>query len=101
MHATLSRIPNGCCGRALTSPSSHTTRIASMAQRTPHPSRRSPPPLAFLSGVGLKSSSDEYLHELIHLSNRRAAQTVLFLCAFPFAALTGQSFVVSNGWFMQ
>ena len=29
------------------------------------------------------------------------AQTVLFLCAFPSAALTGQSFVVSHGWFMQ
>jgi 3-hydroxybutyrate dehydrogenase len=29
------------------------------------------------------------------------AQTVLFLSAFPTAALTGQSFVVSHGWFMQ
>ena len=29
------------------------------------------------------------------------AQTVLFLCAFPTAALTGQSFVVSHGWYMQ
>jgi 3-hydroxybutyrate dehydrogenase len=29
------------------------------------------------------------------------ARTVLFLCAFPSAALTGQSFVVSHGWFMQ
>ena len=29
------------------------------------------------------------------------AQTVLFLCAFPSAALTGQSFVVSHGWYMQ
>jgi 3-hydroxybutyrate dehydrogenase len=29
------------------------------------------------------------------------AQTVLFLCAFPSAALTGQSFIVSHGWFMQ
>lgn len=29
------------------------------------------------------------------------AQTVLFLCAFPSTALTGQSFVVSHGWFMQ
>ena len=29
------------------------------------------------------------------------AQTVLFLSAFPSAALTGQSFVVSHGWFMQ
>lgn len=29
------------------------------------------------------------------------AQTVLFLCTFPSAALTGQSFVVSHGWFMQ
>ena len=29
------------------------------------------------------------------------AHTVLFLCAFPSAALTGQSFVVSHGWFMQ
>jgi len=29
------------------------------------------------------------------------AQTALFLCAFPSAALTGQSFVVSHGWFMQ
>jgi len=29
------------------------------------------------------------------------AQTVLFLCAFPSAALTGQSIVVSHGWFMQ
>src|SRR5512146_2853553 len=28
------------------------------------------------------------------------AQTVLFLCTFPSAALTGQSFVVSHGWFM-
>ncbi|SAL19715.1 3-hydroxybutyrate dehydrogenase [Caballeronia humi] len=29
------------------------------------------------------------------------AQTVLFLTAFPTAALTGQSFVVSHGWYMQ
>lgn len=29
------------------------------------------------------------------------AQMVLFLSAFPTAALTGQSFVVSHGWFMQ
>jgi 3-hydroxybutyrate dehydrogenase len=29
------------------------------------------------------------------------AQTVLFLSAFPSAAFTGQSFVVSHGWFMQ
>ena len=29
------------------------------------------------------------------------AQTVRFLCEFPSAALTGQSFVVSHGWFMQ
>ena len=29
------------------------------------------------------------------------AQTVLFLSAFPTAAFTGQSFVVSHGWFMQ
>ncbi|MFW6856427.1 3-hydroxybutyrate dehydrogenase [Burkholderia gladioli] len=29
------------------------------------------------------------------------AKTVLFLSAFPSAALTGQSFVVSHGWFMQ
>jgi 3-hydroxybutyrate dehydrogenase len=29
------------------------------------------------------------------------AQTVLFLSTFPTAALTGQSFVVSHGWFMQ
>jgi len=29
------------------------------------------------------------------------AQTVLFLCAFPTAALTGQSFIVSHGWYMQ
>jgi len=29
------------------------------------------------------------------------AKTVLFLCEFPSAALTGQSFVVSHGWFMQ
>ena len=29
------------------------------------------------------------------------AQTALFLCAFPSAALTGQSIVVSHGWFMQ
>ena len=28
------------------------------------------------------------------------AQTVLFLCAFPSAALTGQSFLVSHGWCM-
>jgi len=28
------------------------------------------------------------------------AQTTLFLAAFPNAALTGQSFVVSHGWFM-
>jgi len=28
------------------------------------------------------------------------AQMVLFLCAFPSAALTGQSFVVSHGWYM-
>jgi 3-hydroxybutyrate dehydrogenase len=28
------------------------------------------------------------------------AQTVLFLCTFPSAALTGQSFVVSHGWCM-
>ena len=26
------------------------------------------------------------------------AQTALFLCTFPSAALTGQSFVVSHGW---
>ncbi|WP_266169123.1 3-hydroxybutyrate dehydrogenase [Dyella subtropica] len=29
------------------------------------------------------------------------AQTVLFLCTFPTAALTGQSFIVSHGWYMQ
>jgi 3-hydroxybutyrate dehydrogenase len=29
------------------------------------------------------------------------AQTVRFLCEFPSAALTGQSFVVSHGWHMQ
>ncbi|CAB5716655.1 D-beta-hydroxybutyrate dehydrogenase [Delftia tsuruhatensis] len=29
------------------------------------------------------------------------ARTVLFLSAFPTAALTGQSFVVSHGWFMK
>ncbi len=29
------------------------------------------------------------------------AQTALFLSTFPSAALTGQSFVVSHGWFMQ
>ncbi|WP_353192842.1 3-hydroxybutyrate dehydrogenase [Pandoraea pnomenusa] len=29
------------------------------------------------------------------------AQTALFLCTFPSAAFTGQSFVVSHGWFMQ
>jgi 3-hydroxybutyrate dehydrogenase len=29
------------------------------------------------------------------------AQTVLFLATFPSAALTGQSFVVSHGWYMQ
>jgi len=29
------------------------------------------------------------------------AQTALFLAAFPSNALTGQSFVVSHGWFMQ
>ncbi|HEY0296531.1 MAG TPA: 3-hydroxybutyrate dehydrogenase [Bordetella sp.] len=29
------------------------------------------------------------------------AQTALFLAAFPTAALTGQSFIVSHGWFMQ
>lgn len=29
------------------------------------------------------------------------AQTVLFLAAFPSAALTGQSIVVSHGWYMQ
>jgi 3-hydroxybutyrate dehydrogenase len=28
-------------------------------------------------------------------------ETVLFLCEFPSAALTGQSFVVSHDWFMQ
>ena len=29
------------------------------------------------------------------------AQTVLFLSTFPSAALTGQSFIVSHGWYMQ
>lgn len=29
------------------------------------------------------------------------AQTVLFLCTFPSAALTGQSIMVSHGWYMQ
>jgi 3-hydroxybutyrate dehydrogenase len=29
------------------------------------------------------------------------AQTALFLAAFPSAALTGQSIVVSHGWYMQ
>ena len=29
------------------------------------------------------------------------AQTALFLAAFPSNALTGQSIVVSHGWFMQ
>jgi len=29
------------------------------------------------------------------------AQTALFLCTFPSAALTGQSFLVSHGWVMQ
>ncbi|MGN6581971.1 MAG: 3-hydroxybutyrate dehydrogenase [Bordetella sp.] len=29
------------------------------------------------------------------------AQTAVFLAAFPSAALTGQSFVVSHGWYMQ
>jgi len=29
------------------------------------------------------------------------ASLALFLAAFPTAALTGQSFIVSHGWFMQ
>jgi 3-hydroxybutyrate dehydrogenase len=29
------------------------------------------------------------------------AQTALFLASFPSNALTGQSLVVSHGWFMQ
>jgi len=29
------------------------------------------------------------------------AQTALFLSTFPSAAFTGQSFVVSHGWYMQ
>jgi 3-hydroxybutyrate dehydrogenase len=29
------------------------------------------------------------------------AQTVRFLCEFPSNALSGQSFVVSHGWYMQ
>ena len=29
------------------------------------------------------------------------AQTARFLCEFPSAALTGQSIVVSHGWYMQ
>jgi 3-hydroxybutyrate dehydrogenase len=29
------------------------------------------------------------------------AQTALYLAGFPSAALTGQSIVVSHGWFMQ
>ena len=29
------------------------------------------------------------------------AQTALFLATFPSAAMTGQSFVVSHGWYMQ
>ena len=29
------------------------------------------------------------------------AQTALFLAAFPSNALTGQSLVVSHGWFME
>jgi 3-hydroxybutyrate dehydrogenase len=29
------------------------------------------------------------------------AETALFLAAFPNAALTGQSLVVSHGWYMQ
>jgi 3-hydroxybutyrate dehydrogenase len=29
------------------------------------------------------------------------AQTVKFLCEFPSNALTGQSVVVSHGWYMQ
>jgi len=29
------------------------------------------------------------------------AQTALYLATFPSAALTGQSIVVSHGWFMQ
>lgn len=29
------------------------------------------------------------------------ARTVLFLCEFPTAALTGQSLIVSHGWYMQ
>lgn len=30
-----------------------------------------------------------------------AAETALFLASFPSSALTGQSVVVSHGWFMQ
>lgn len=29
------------------------------------------------------------------------AQMTLFLAAYPTAALTGQSFIVSHGWYMQ
>lgn len=29
------------------------------------------------------------------------ARTTLFLCAFPTAALTRKSFIVSHGWYMQ
>jgi 3-hydroxybutyrate dehydrogenase len=42
-------------------------------------------------------------HEADHLCNtiEDVAQATLFCAAFPSNAMTGQSFIVSHGWFMQ
>ncbi len=58
---------------------------------------------------GLGSSGEEVVRRVmlggtvdgIFTTVDDVAQTALFLCAYPSAALTGQSFVVSHGWYMQ
>ena len=51
-------------------------------------------------GSGEEGDARQYGRRRVH-DRQDVAQTVLFLSAFPSAALTGQSFIVSHGWFMQ
>ena len=51
-------------------------------------------------GSGEEGDARQYGRRRVH-DRPDVAQTVLFLSAFPSAALTGQSFIVSHGWFMQ
>jgi 3-hydroxybutyrate dehydrogenase len=54
------------------------------------------PERAVISDIMLKDTVDGEFTTL-----QDVAQTALFLASFPSNALTGQSLVVSHGWFMQ